>query len=265
MWQVAKILRRIPRFIQGILENKASDFITPGRVAALMSYLFWIVSESYPLTFPNQAILILAAFFLTLGIAHYGLKLWDRRKGRAYQDTQPLPLSSGVPPPTDDTLDNAEQKQRFQNFIWQVMGKACDCMQQVANQVHGTLIRREEKILRYSVDAYLFFMKPLSDTRLDLLDFLRARESLTNNDFILAQRLFIELYNIYEYRRPWLRDMAFETFPDFPALNLYKDWEKADRDMRNELEKILRDCNILAEKTVGLTLPATRRWEKGGS
>jgi hypothetical protein len=169
----------------------------------------------------------------------------------------------------DDILENAEQKEQFRLFAQQVMHRACFRMQHMANQVHGTLFNgpvstREERLLHYSVDAYLFFMQPLGDREEILRNFLAARESLSNDDFLFAQRLFVDLYNIYEHRQPWVRDMAWETFPNVSTYSVYTDWQTADHDMRAALIKLIRNCQVLRDNIMGLTLPAPRRWERGG-
>jgi len=194
----------------------------------------------------------------------------DTQRARHDAASNDLPHGEAEPHNLDNTLENTEEKERFRLFTQQVMRYACSRMQQMANQVHGTLFNapvstREERLLHYSVEAYLSFMKPLEDREKTILEFLAARESLSNDDFLFAQRLFVDLYNVYEQRRPWLRDMAWETFPNVSTYSVYTDWEKADHDMREKLSKLTCDCPVLGDNITDLTLPAPRRWEKGGS
>lgn len=231
--------------------------------------------KGWVLTMPSwnySLVLILGCLIMALQAVLIRTTLRHRRE---VKEALALPTDSNgeaksQPPLADDTLRNSEEKERFRLFTQQVMHLACYRMQWMANQVHGKIFNgpvttREERLLHYSVDAYRFFMQSLENREEILRDFLAARELLRNDDFLFVQRLFIDLYNVYEHRRPWLRDMAWETFPNVSTYSAYTDWEKADHTMREELIKLLCDCPVLRDHITDLTPPTPRRWEQGGS
>ena len=234
----------------------------------------FLIRKGWVLTMPSwyySSVLILVCAVVILQVVLIrALRHRQEAEGTLAIPADPKEETKPTFPQSDGTLDNAEEKERFRLFIQEVMHRACFRMQWMANQVHGTLFNqpvstREKRLLHYSVEAYLFFMQPLEDSEKTLRDFLAARESLSNDDFLSAQHLFLDLYNVYEQRQPWLRDMSWETFPEVSTYSVYTDWQAADHDMREGLITLVRECRVLGDNIRDLHLPTPRRWEKGGS
>jgi hypothetical protein len=176
----------------------------------------------------------------------------------AYTKTQQQP-SPDPQPPENETPGDAEQKRRLLLLIHK-LGDARSRMQQMANQVHG-MLGKKEGIERHLVRASLYFMKPLETAQNEIIYFLRL-DRLSHKDFIDAQFSFVTLYNIYEERRSWVRDIGWYAYPNLSSSSFYQEWEKADRDMRQELKELLPNYPVFSGRIIGLELSNPWWWEQ---
>lgn len=146
-------------------------------------------------------------------------------------------------------------------FVREQIDPAWRNMMRTMDQVNDQL-NKKGGAYHYYVRALRHFMALLRHSGTDLNEFLATRSSLSTKDFIDAQERLARLYERYQERMPWVRDLVWYTDSTIRTSDEYRNWREADENMRKALRDLLPVCPVLSQQISNLSSPSFWWWEK---